>query len=357
MTHISFVVIAYNEEATIERALESIRRQVGLDDYEVIVVDDGSSDGTAAAVERCRDADPRIRLMSLLRNEGRGHARAAGVEAASGRYIAMVDADIVLPAGWLERCREALRDADAVAGIAVPDGDVAYIGRRFGLAPRVAAHTVDATGSNTLFRRAVFAQVGFDRALRNGEDIALAHAMRRRGIRVRTVSGLIVRHEEAKGFAESLRWLFESGIGATRQLRRFGEPRTPDLAFVGFLAAVAAGLTTWLRGRRPAAVAAPVVVLVATSALHLRTKFWLRASPGASAAAVAVNAALIAAYFAGRLAGLAKTRDGRTVRERPLARPCTPRAAGDRAASPPPRTRREAETAGRPPRSSRAVPS
>ena len=306
MPQISFVVIAHNEGATIERALESVRRQDGLDDYEVIVVDDGSTDDTASVVECCRSTDARIRLVSLPRNEGRGHARAVGVGAASGRYIAMVDADIVLPAGWLERCRQALSGADAVAGIAVPDGDVAYIGRRFGLLPRVAPHTVEATGSNTLFRREVFAEVGFNPALRNGEDIALAHAMRDRGLRTRTVDGLVVRHEEAKNFAASLSWLFESGVGAAHQLRQFGELRTPDIAFFGFLAGSGAGLCAWLSGRRALGGAVPLVLLVTTSALHLRRKFVLRPRPLASAAAVGTNSALLAAYFLGRLAGLVR---------------------------------------------------
>lgn len=301
---VSFVVIAHDEEATIDRTLESIRAQQGLDDFEVIVVDDGSSDGTAAAVERCRAAEPRIRLLSLPENKGRGHARAAGVEAAGGRYIATVDADIVLPRSWLRRCLDALSEADAVAGIAVPDGDVAYIGRRFRLPACVAAHTMELTGSNALFRREVFAQVGFDPALRNGEDIALAHAMRSRGIRVRKVAGLVVEHDEVKTFVQSLAWLFESGVGATLQLRRFGDLRNADLAFFGFLGSFLAGALAWSRGRRTLGVAVSVAFLTATSALHLRAKFVLGSRPLASAGAVGVNSALLVAYFAGRLAGL-----------------------------------------------------
>ena len=90
---ISFVVIAYNEEHHVCRCLEAIEAQEGLGIHEIIVVDDGSTDATADLVREMQVRNDSLRLM-VQANRGRGAARAAGVKAASGELIAMVDADI-----------------------------------------------------------------------------------------------------------------------------------------------------------------------------------------------------------------------------------------------------------------------
>jgi len=303
---VSFVVIAYNEAENIARTLNAIAAQDDLGGYEVIVVDDGSIDGTAGIVGQIAAADRRVRLIELPENRGRGYARSAGTAAARGELIATVDGDIILPPGWLVRAREALRNHDAVGGTAVPDGDVAYLHRRFGLTPRAFGHATAVTGSNALYRREVFSIAGFDPALREGEDVALNHALRQHGLSLATVPGLLVQHAERKTLRASLRWLFISGKGATRQLLTYRQARTPDLAAGAFVAAGAAGLLLWARRRRLAGTALPAALVVAAGTQHVRSRFetpwsqWNRVVP-----AIAVDSAMLTAYFAGRLAGLA----------------------------------------------------
>jgi glycosyltransferase involved in cell wall biosynthesis len=145
---VSFVVIAHNEAPNIGRTLASIVLQENPRGREVIVVDDGSTDDTAGVVSEVAKSNPEVRLLQLARNQGRGFARRHGISQARGSYIATIDADIVLPPDWLSRCREALQSADAVAGTAVPDGDVAYLYSRFRLEPKLLSHTTEVTGSN-----------------------------------------------------------------------------------------------------------------------------------------------------------------------------------------------------------------
>src|SRR5260370_3224043 len=152
-----------------------------------------------------------MQVIQLPENRGRGYARSMGIAAESGSVIAMVDADIILPANWLARTRAALAGHDAVGGVAVPDGDVSYLYRRFRLVPRVVHGTASVTGNNGLYRREVFDVADFDPALREGEDIALNHAMDRRGLSSVTVPGLLVQHEEDKTAGTSSRWRFDSG--------------------------------------------------------------------------------------------------------------------------------------------------
>ena len=113
---LSFVIIAYNEAANIGRTLDAIGALSGLGDYEVIVVDDGSRDGTPDIVRQRAAADPHVRLIGLPANRGRGYARSTGIAAASGELIATVDADILLPGDWYVRAQAALSGHDAVGG-------------------------------------------------------------------------------------------------------------------------------------------------------------------------------------------------------------------------------------------------
>lgn len=88
---VSVIVIVYNGEKNIARCLDSIRSQF-FEDWELIVVNDGSNDSTAAIVERYCEEDSRIRMFSQ-ENSGVSAARQKGVELARGRYSIHVDSD------------------------------------------------------------------------------------------------------------------------------------------------------------------------------------------------------------------------------------------------------------------------
>jgi hypothetical protein len=304
-TRVSFVVIAYNEAGNIGRTLSAIASLTGLADYEVVVVNDGSGDATADVVRAHAAADPNIKLIDLPRNRGRGYARNTGIAAAEGELIATVDADIILPADWLRRAESALDGHDAVGGTAVPDGDVAYVYQVTRLVLRIVGHTTAVTGSNALYRRQVFDVVAFDPALREGEDVALNQATTRQGLSFSTVPGLLVEHIEKKSFPESLRWLFTTGKGATRQLLVYRQIRVPDLAAAAFLTSLAAGVAIAVLVS-PFGIALPVVLLAAIAGQHVRSRFETpRGRWRSVAAAVAIDGALLLAYFTGRVAGLA----------------------------------------------------
>jgi GT2 family glycosyltransferase len=304
---VSFVVIAYNEQKNIGRSLEAITALAGLEyqSYEVIVVNDGSRDDTAGIVTGLAARNQHIKLIDLPRNRGRGYARATGIAAAQGELIATVDADIVLPIDWLIRAEEALAHHDAVGGTAVPDGDVAYVYQATRLEPRVVRHTITVTGSNALYRRRVFEHVAFDPSLREGEDVALNKATRQSGLLLGTVPGLLVEHIEDKTLSDSLRWLFVTGMGATRQLLIYRQVRTPDLAAGAFIVSLKAGALTGVFEGPLTGAAIPAAVLLAASVQHVRSRFEtpLTRLP-AVGLAVALDCMHLLAYFAGRVAGL-----------------------------------------------------
>ncbi len=118
---VSAIVPARNAAATLERALRALRDQQLDASFEVIVVDDGSSDETGEIAAR---QGP---LVTVLRNQpaqGPGAARNRGVAAARGRVLAFTDADCFPAPDWLARGVEAIREADIVQGAVIPDPTV-----------------------------------------------------------------------------------------------------------------------------------------------------------------------------------------------------------------------------------------
>ena len=95
-TSLSVIVPVFNEAAGLavfQQSLLSVLNKADVDSYEVIYVDDGSNDNTAELVRRWHDDDSKLKLISLSRNFGKESALSAGIAAASGDAILMIDGD------------------------------------------------------------------------------------------------------------------------------------------------------------------------------------------------------------------------------------------------------------------------
>lgn len=90
--YLSIIVPIYNEKESIIKLIDRLHNALSGIEYEIVLVDDGSSDGTVDAVLRLND--PTIHLLLFGRNFGQTSALAAGIEAARGRYIATLDGDL-----------------------------------------------------------------------------------------------------------------------------------------------------------------------------------------------------------------------------------------------------------------------
>jgi len=94
---ISVVMPAYNREEYIGEAIDSILCQT-IEDFELLVIDDGSTDGTVKIVEEKYSRDRRVRLLKNARNLGIAFTRNIGIYESRGEYIAFMDSDdISLP--------------------------------------------------------------------------------------------------------------------------------------------------------------------------------------------------------------------------------------------------------------------
>jgi len=125
---ISVVVPAYNEARRLLPSLDQIIAFMDArrEEYEVIVVDDGSTDGTAQTVRSHCGAHPRLRVESYPENRGKGHAVRYGAERARGDLILFTDADLSTPIAELGRLLLAIENgADIAIGTrAHPHSDV-----------------------------------------------------------------------------------------------------------------------------------------------------------------------------------------------------------------------------------------
>ena len=95
MTRLSVIVPAYNEEQTLRAIIAAVLSVplAGID-KEVVIVDDGSADGTYAVMESLRDAHPEIRILRHTVNRGKGAALQTGIQAATGDLVLIQDADL-----------------------------------------------------------------------------------------------------------------------------------------------------------------------------------------------------------------------------------------------------------------------
>jgi glycosyltransferase involved in cell wall biosynthesis len=230
---ISFVVPAYNEERFLGPTLEALRAAASEagQPYELIVVDDGSTDRTAemARAQGARVVSVRFRQISRTRN--------AGAAVASGDTLIFVDADTIVPASTLRAALDALRSGAVGGGATVVlDGHVpwwaewtlAAIGG-FMRVCRLAA------GCYIFCSRAAFdAAGGFDETLFAAEELAFSRRLARQGrvVILResvTSSGRKIR---THGWRELLR------LGATFARRGTGALRSRD------------ELALWYDGRR-----------------------------------------------------------------------------------------------------------
>ena len=107
MMKLSFVIPAHNEETVIKECLESVIKEIGSrTDCEIVVVNNASTDQTKAIASRF----PQVRVVDEPR-KGLSQARQTGLENTTGELVANVDADVIMPPGWINKVLKAF-DAD-----------------------------------------------------------------------------------------------------------------------------------------------------------------------------------------------------------------------------------------------------
>jgi len=127
MTELSILMPAYNEQATIERAIERVLETDALQGYELVVIDNGSRDRTTEILAGGRWPS-HVRTLRIEKNKGKGDAIRAGLREVRGKYTGILDADLEYNPSDLATLLEPLREdiADAVFGTRVFQAHTAF---------------------------------------------------------------------------------------------------------------------------------------------------------------------------------------------------------------------------------------
>ena len=100
-TLFSIIIPCYNAASTVERTLLAVSQQT-YENFEVIVINDGSEDLSLQLINKFTFKDPRFKLINLTQNQGLSHARNLGLDYSTGKYICFLDADDWWPNDKLE---------------------------------------------------------------------------------------------------------------------------------------------------------------------------------------------------------------------------------------------------------------
>ena len=214
------IVPTRNRPDSLRRCLDALDRQEDVPDLDVVVVDDGSVDGAAAAdaVTRSR----RARLVRLDEPHGPAAARNRGAGETTARFLLFTDDDCEAAPRWAAEMTAALeKGAAVVAGLTTngSPGDriasasetiLAYVQHR----ARTETSTAFAATNNLACAAHVLAQVPFDEGYRYGEDRDWCARVRAEGYAVRVVPEARVAHRQKLGLSSFLRQQFGYGRGA-----------------------------------------------------------------------------------------------------------------------------------------------
>lgn len=225
---VSVVIPTRNRCAWLLEAIEAVCAQAYAGGFDVIVVDDGSTDGTAAAVRQ------RVWPVSVTVaggcSRGPAAARNVGIAAARGEVIAFLDDDCVPREGWLESIATAAAGAGAAGGVTRMMSDGSLLSE-FDCIRWNAAREANEEGAllscNCAFRREVL-DGGFDEnfLLPGCEDADLAERLRRSGVSVGRAPEAMVTHRARPGIAGLVRTGFNYGRGWRYYRAKNGRPLT-----------------------------------------------------------------------------------------------------------------------------------
>lgn len=234
--NVTVIVCVRNGASTIGAQLEALAAQSYIDEWELLVVDNGSTDNTRQVVSEWSAQLPNIKIVEATEKAGLAYSRNIGVAAATGDVLAFCDADDVADPGWLAGLVGGARDADLVAGRlelerlndpvtrawrAMSEDDLRQ--------PYALGYLHYAMGANFAVRRTAYEAVGgCDEAFVTcGDDIDLSWRIQRTGGSLAFRPDAVMHYRLRPGLRPMMRQRYRYGRVHGLLRRRFGSAIPP----------------------------------------------------------------------------------------------------------------------------------
>lgn len=243
---LSVVIPAHNAEKTLKECLDSVSRQT-FEDYEIIVVDNDSTDRTRSIIRQAEKKDGRIvYLFEPLK--GRGAARNTGIEKARGEIIVTTDADCVAPPDWLDMLTYPIRRENEAACMGSERDlimnywtrNMQNANRRFLERNSRDKYISHIDTKNFAIRSALMKKLMFDPALGNFEDLDL-YLRLKKVAKIRFVPEVTVGHNHKSSFNEVMKINYNRGYWTARIYKKHNdvglrnEPMLESLSILNLL--------------------------------------------------------------------------------------------------------------------------
>ncbi len=283
---ISIIIPTYNRKDLLRRCLSMATNQ-GYLDYEVIVVDDGSTDKTGKMVQQ---EFPEVQYIRQEINRGPAAARNRGIEAATGEIVAFTDDDCIPPHDWLVRLAKGFREypsSAAVGGIQEASEDMMHthlIARyerfvtrqiyRLGEKPIIGAPAPGGTNNIAVWRHVLLTIGGFDESfpVAAGEDADLLRRIAERGYTTVTLPVRVI-HMQPYTWPAFLHQQVRRGIGAAHFHRKWGSLPTLGQDLLRLFAGPLVWIQDTVRYRRPLMTAIHTIATTCQTWGRLRGRF------------------------------------------------------------------------------------
>jgi glycosyltransferase involved in cell wall biosynthesis len=236
---VSVVIPAYNAAGTLGPQLEALAAQESSKAWELVVVDNASTDSTRMLAESFTAHIPLLRVVTWT-TPGSNTARNAGIRTARAPLVLLCDADDIVAPGWIDAMVAALATADIVGGhldCNLLNDDTVRASRsgptRDGL-PRVFWHLPYAISANLGMHRRVFEQLGgFDETLTvGGDEIDFCWRAQYEGFSIAFAPDAVVHYRFKAGLRDAMRQSYRYGKGNARvRALHIDYGRLPALSF------------------------------------------------------------------------------------------------------------------------------
>lgn len=247
----SIIVATYNRIQEMKELISSLRAMTfSADDFELVVVDDGSSDGTADFIQSLEtEFDIQYHFQQ---NQGPGAARNRAMSEARGDYFIFLDSDVIVPEHYLSAVDESVREEgwDAFGGpddshpsfppllLAINYSMTSFIGTG---GTRGSADSVTRfypRSFNMGIRRQIFESIGGMNDLRHGQDMDYSARIYRAGYKVGLIPDAVVYHKRRTSLKKFYKQIFNWGVARINLGRTYPEMLKPVHLLPAFLIAI-----------------------------------------------------------------------------------------------------------------------